>query len=256
MLIDNIDFSIFWAWFLLFMRFTGVLLILPGIGSDQIPGITKLLAAIAFATAATAAGHQAVPPETLAQGGLMVMVEFILGFVLALLPAIVIGGISCGGQASAGVIGLAHASMIDPSLGETVSVIARLQVMLGTIIFLALDGHHAIIRAASATITETGLGLFHPDMSTAEFLIERFRSSFELGMMVAGPIFVTILVAKFILGLITKFVPQINVFIIALPLTIFLGLYVTVYSMSGFSMQITKEFARIEESAAAIVGQR
>ena len=117
--LGGIDLNGFWAWFLLWIRLGAMFHMLPGIGTDQAPFIIRGAAAMIIALAAVLAGHPATAPESVPQAGLMIFSEFVLGYILGLIPSMIIQSISVAGQVAAGAIGLAQASMIDLSLGAS-----------------------------------------------------------------------------------------------------------------------------------------
>ena len=244
-----LNFEPFWTWFLLFVRFSGVFTSMPGVGTEEVPLTFRIPLVIIIAAALTMSGASAELPGTLAAGGLILAVEFLLGYLLGVIPALIISGLSLAGHLSATSIGLNQASVIDPSLGEHVTTLGRIQTLIGVVLFLAIDGHHAVIRAAADISTDVGLGLFRPGEATAEIFLQRINQSFHLGIQVAAPIIVVSLIAQFILGLITKFVPQINVFIMSTPLTILVGLFVFGFTLPEMVRHVDREYAAIQEVA-------
>lgn len=256
-LIDSIglDYTILWTWFLVLMRISGLLASMPGLGTDQIPASFRTPAAIVIAMTIALSGVSAHVPISYAEGGVMIFCEFILGYVLGLVPALIIAGVTVAGQVASGAMGLGQANMIDPSLGGNVAVLGRIQGMLATLIFLFLNGHHAVIYAASGIAGDIGIGVFRPDMQTADILFDRFRHSFELSASISAPVIVTLLVAQFVLGLVTKFVPQVNIFIISLPLTILVGFYITAYTFSEMSDHVVAAFTDLEEVSARVLAE-
>lgn len=252
----SIDWSGFWAWFLLFVRFSGMFQALPGVGTEEVPLYVRVTMSMIIAGIIVASGAVSPLPETIAQGGLSICTEYLLGYALGAIPYYIIGALAVAGQVTAASIGLGQASLIDPSIGEHVSVIARLQALIGVSVFLAIDGHHTIIRAASVVSDEIRLGMFRPDASFATILIERFSHAFELAVILTGPVLVSVLITQFLLGLLTKFVPQVNVFIVSLPLTIGIGLFITAYTFPALKERLTDEFGASEELAREMLINR
>lgn len=252
-LLGGIDFGTLWTWAILFIRTTGMFMSLPGIGTDQVPEQFRLLPALVVAAAITVSGIVAPFPQTLAEGALMAGSEFCIGYLLGAVPSFLIGGLAVAGHVIAGSIGLGQANMIDPSLGESVSIIARIKTQIAVVVFLLLDGHHAVIRAVSLPVEGMPIGSFRPSMDTALVLIERFVASFELAIAVSAPVLVTALVTQFILGLVTKFVPQVNVFIISLPLSVLVGLYIVAASVFLLAGHLTRDLSTLDEYLQRVI---
>ncbi len=244
--INNLDFGGLWTWMLLYIRVTGLMYSFPGIGTEQVPETFRQMPALVLAACIAMAAPHATVPSNIAEGGLMAITEFILGYFLGVLPGLVMGGLTVAGQVISGAIGLSQANMIDSSLGESISVISRIKAQIATLIFLALDGHHAILRAAATTSGDLGIGMFRPDMRMAAIFLDRFIATFNVSLSIAAPVLVTALVTQFVLGLITKFVPQINIFIISMPLALLTGLFIFGSTLVGLSRHVERELRDID----------
>ncbi|MCB0360364.1 MAG: flagellar biosynthetic protein FliR, partial [Bdellovibrionales bacterium] len=247
---DQFDFLFLWTWFLISTRATGLLIAAPGIGSQEIPATAKMLFSFILGFAIAISGVQATEPATAVDGVLMVVSEFLLGWAIAFIPQLIVSSLSVSGQVISGSIGLGFANLIDPSIGQSVSILSRVQIMVATLVFLLIDGHHVLIRAL-AGFEGMPLGGFLPSFQLADFLLVRFAASFELGVICAAPILVSILVAQFVLGLLTKSVPQVNIFIISLPLTIGMGLYILAFTFPGIVQNLVDEYRLLPE----LIGQ-
>ena len=199
------------------------------------------------------AGIQAQLPGDFLQGGVMVGCEYLLGYVMGVIPQMVLGALAVSGQVISASIGLGQATLIDPSLGEQVSVLSKLQSMIGVSVFLLIDGHHVVLRAASQLVGDLGVGLFRPGDAIASILVERFSHAFEVAVLMTGPVLVTILVTQFVLGLLTKFVPQVNVFIVSMPLTIGVGLFLVIKTMPAMTEILVREYSTVEEFTAKVM---
>jgi len=249
---DTIDWSGVWTFFLALVRISGLLTTLPGIGTDQVPVTYRLSISVVFALAVAMSGYHAPIIEGLIMGAFVILMEYMLGYIMGMIPQFIIAALSVAGQAAASTMGIAQASLIDPSIGVSVSVLAKLQSLIATVLFLLVDGHHLIFRAATGVSHNLALGEFVFTDSVTTFMIEKFSSTFEFGILVTSPILVAILVTQFLLGLVTRFVPQINVFIISLPLTIGIGLYITAFTLSELSEHLTQQYLSFEEDAVSI----
>ncbi len=252
----HLDFSIFWTWFLLFTRMAGVFNALPGIGTDSVPAAFRLLPAMIVGACITLSGIHAHAPASLAEGAAMVGAEYALGYVLGYVPQLVLGGLAVAGHLVSGSIGLAQANMIDASLGENVTVISLIKIQLATLLFLVMEGHHIVIRAAAGIAADIGIGEFRPGADTFQVLLDRFVSSFHLAIVVAAPIIVSALLTQFVLGLVTKFVPQVNIFIVSLPLTLLAGLFIVQITLPGLFRHTELEFSRVEETLSTLMFDR
>lgn len=245
---DNIfDLSVYWTWFLLFVRMSGVFSSMPGLGTNQIPDVFRKAIAMLLAFTVTLSGVRAPEVQNFPEGALMIIMEYIFGVLLGSIPSFIVAGAALAGQIGSTAIGLAGANLIDPSLGVGIADLAVIQSLIATVLFLLVDGHHVIIRAAALPVGDLAIGLFRPDSESLGLLISRFSAIFELAVTLCAPILVTILVTQFVMGLLTKFVPQVNVFLMSLPLTVGLGLFVATITFSEMTSYILREYAVMQD---------
>jgi flagellar biosynthetic protein FliR len=200
-----------------------------------------------MSTALTFSGLTAPQPESLGYALLALSSELLFGYLLGTLPSMVLDGLAVAGQLTAASIGLAQANTIDPSIGQNVTVLSHFKTLTATLIFLSIDGHHAIIKAATMGIgggasSAFSLAQFVPTVNTTQMFIEHFSQAFDLALIVSAPIIATVLLTQFTLGLVTKFIPQVNIFIISLPLSVLVGIYIIAFSIPELSEQIVEHF--------------
>lgn len=249
----GIDVSLVWTWFLYFTRFCAILFVLPGIGTYAVPSTFKVALAITIPICVLLSGTQLQPPDSAIMGCMLIATEVLLGLALGLIPGFILASVMVAGQLTTTTMGLGAANLIDPSIGASVAILARLQNLFATIVFLALDGHHIIIKAATVTIADVGTNIMTADSGVAAMFLQRFSATFEVGVIVAAPVLVTILVSQFVLGLITKFIPQVNIFIISLPLTIGIGLYIVAFTFTDLANILIREMSFLEEFAGVVI---
>lgn len=248
------DLAPFWTWFLLFVRCEGMLTVMPGIGGHQVPITARSAIAFLLAVAITLSGASAQLPSGIAEGWLMIATEYLLGVIIGEIPNLILSAGSVGGQLTTGAIGLGQANMIDPSLGQATSSLSLVQTLIATIVFLAIEGHHALIRAAAGLTGNTPIGGFLLTGPIVEGLISKFATTFELAIVVSAPVIVTLLLTQFVLGLVTRFVPQVNVFIVSMPLTVGLGLFIVFFSFPALVNEFWNAFLFIDDALEGVLG--
>lgn len=246
-MMEVFDTTPIFVWFVLLTRFSGLLFSLPGIGTNQIPAVTRFAAASTMAFALVVSGYTTEIPQEITELILYLAIEFIFGYLIGFIPTLLVSGLLVAGQTTSATIGLAQASLIDPSLGGSTAVIGRFQQLFGVGVFLLIDGHHNAIKACSGLLGEVDLNQEAFISTVPALLVDRLSASFDLAMKVSAPALITVLLTQFVLGLITKFVPQVNIFIISLPLTIFVGLFITAYLFQGLSGYFAAEVVDYQE---------
>jgi flagellar biosynthetic protein FliR len=97
---------------------------------------------------------------------------------------------------------------------------------LATLLFLALDIHHVFIRAIIESFSTIPIGGWHITGELVSFLVQRTSDIFVIGIRLAAPVMVSLLLASVSLGVMARAFPQMNIFIVSMPLNIGLGFLV------------------------------
>lgn len=207
-------------------RVTAVLMSMPVFGTTLVPTRVRLYFALAI-TVVIAPGLPPMPPvNALDLSGLMLIAEQILigalmGFSLQLFfQAFVVAG-----QIISIQMGMAFASMIDPTNGVNTAVIGQFLTMLVTLLFLAMNGHLVVFEVLTESFTTLPVG--------SALLVNHFweiagKLGWVLGaaMVLVLPAITALLVVNIAFGVMTRAAPQLNIFSIGFPLTLVLGMVI------------------------------
>lgn len=251
LLLQRID--IVWTFLLLIVRFTGVFMNCPGIGMG-VSGITVRFPAImVFAFAAVLGSPTAVMPANTVLAVGMMFSELLFGALLGLLPQLAIAGI----QAAAGIcstsMGLQASQLIDPTLQVSVPDIARIFGDLAVLIFISLGGHYAVVYAAAGMGGVIVPGSFVASDRIIELLVNHTAQVFEIGVLFSAPVVVALLITNVVLGIVSKAVPTVNVFMVSFPLTIAIGLVLSIFLVSELPRFLEPWLSRVGDSMDMIV---
>lgn len=222
-----------------FVRIGAVLVAAPMFGARTVPARVRVALALVLAlvVAPMLPAPEPVDPLSLS-GALVAMREVIIGAVLGFLLQMVFGAMAMGGEIVALSMGLAFASVVDPDRGASVPLVGQYFVIFATLVFLAFDGHLALI----ALLFESFLLL--PPSSEAFgaaglWEVAAWGSEmFEAAVLVALPAAASLLVASVSMGMIARSAPQLNVFAVGFPLTLTLGLVLLAVALPGLAPQL------------------
>jgi len=123
-------------------------------------------------------------------------------------------------------MGFSIASVIDPSMGNQTQIMSVMQTLLATLFFLSLNIHHTFIRAIVDSFSIIPLGGWQMSEALIKFLVQVTSDVFILGIRLAAPVMVTLLLTSVVLGVMARAFPQMNVFMVSFPLNIGLGFFV------------------------------
>jgi flagellar biosynthetic protein FliR len=126
------------------------------------------------------------------------------------------------------------------------------------VVFFGVDGHHRLIEIVYLTIEKIPIGSlgFSPGIGMAA--LEAFAMTFMLGCMVAMPVIASGLVLEICFGLLVRTVPQLNMFVVGVPVKILVGFVVLIFTLPvfmNFSGRIFSEmFVWIEKMFSVFAG--
>ena len=241
------NFDLMWSFLLIVVRFTAMMLVMPGLGGGMAGMRVRLPAVLIMGYASSLRGPHADLPSDYVTLCTSLGSEVILGMLLGMLPAMVIAGVQTAAQLATTTMGLGAASLFDPTMNTSVSALGRLLGDLLICIFLTIGGHHAVIYAAAGLGGTIVPGTFLVSESTIAMFIERVGAIFVAGAMISAPVVVAILLTNFVMGLVSRAVPQVNIFIINFPLTIGIGLVLSILSLPELVQLIDRDFVNIEQ---------
>jgi flagellar biosynthetic protein FliR len=226
-----------WDVFLLvFLRMTGLFVMSPMFGRRNIPARFK----IGFAFFCAILVVQGVPmpnPEaytTLLSWVLLASREFLTGLMLGFISYAIISAMYVAGQLIDMRIGFGMVNVFDPVSNVQIPITADFYIVLTTLFMLVTDGHHLLIHALAQSYRKLPLGALSFTGPLLEQMIRLMGAVFDLGFRIAMPVTVAIMVTDMALGIISKSVPQMNVFMLGMPVKILLGLVMIYLSMASF----------------------
>lgn len=245
----NLEVQVAWlaAVFLLALRLGPLFVLAPVFGSAAVPVNLRVLFALALSALLVSAHPDWRAPASFDSGSLIgaALAEVVLGAALAFGLMCAFGAFLFGGRLLDIQIGFGVATLFDPATRAASPLLGTALNLMALAIFFALDGHHLIIRAVADSMATLppGAGLGRLDMAT---VVGAFGSMFVFGLAIVAPAVVTLLLLDIGLGVVARTMPQMNIFIVAMPLKVAVGLLVLMLSVT----QLAPLMHRIFESLA------
>jgi flagellar biosynthetic protein FliR len=183
-----------------------------------------------------------VPPvpavEPLGPTGLVIsMHQLLIGLAMGFTMQMVFAALAIAGESVAKSMGLGFAFMIDPQNGIQVPVLSSFYVVLGTLLFVTLNGHLALIGMLVDSFHTLPIGVEGLGPERIWQLVTWAGQMFIGAVRVALPALTSMLLVNLALGVITRAAPQLNVFAVGFPMTLFLGFVLLLLSMPSFMRQ-------------------
>lgn len=232
------------AAFIVFARVGAMMMTLPALGELNIPARVRLLLAIAISALIAAALGPALPPLPADPASLagLIGVEVLIGVFLGFSVRILLSAVQTAGAIIAMQTGLGFAMSIDPGQQTQAAIVTTFLTLLAvTLIFMA-DLHHLMIAGMLNSYTLFAPGVAPDAGAMAQSLTSLAGQAFAIGVQLSAPFLVFGLLFHAGVGLVSKLMPQVQIFFVAMPASILLGFALLLLSLSAIMMTFLDGF--------------
>lgn len=213
------------AFILVFVRIGSAMMILPGIGDSFTPRNIRLYVALGISVTLTPFLQRYLPSDVPSTAMLLtlIMTEFLIGLFFGTVARIFMTALDTGGMVVSLSTGLANAQLFNPIMAGQGSIMGAFLSVTGVVVVFATNLHHLMIYGLVDSYVGFPVGEIPDVGSMAEFITRSVSASFLIGVQIGAPFLVVGLMVYIGMGVLTRLMPQIQVFILALPLQILLG---------------------------------
>ena len=210
---------------LLLVRPGMVVMLAPGLGGRQIPAPVKIALTVLVALGLMPAVETPDAPGAPALA-LVVLHEVAVGLALAFVVQALVAAAELAGHLSSYQIGFSYGATIDPTSGVRSTLLVSLYGMLATLAFLAVNGHHALLRALSQSYAGVPMGAGQVSASLVGSVRDILAMVFDVGVRLAAPVLIVLVIVELAIGLISRSAPSLTFMVIGYPIRTILGLVV------------------------------
>lgn len=210
---------------LVFSRLGSMVMLMPAIGEVAVPAQVRLLLALVLSAVMmplVADTYSAIPP-TIPGLAIAVIYEILIGIFVGMSAKLIMSALHVAGNIIALQTGLAFAQNVDPTQGTQSALVATFLSMLAVTLIFATDLHHLLIAAMRDSYVLFKPGEILPVGDFLQMAVKVTSGAFTLGVQLSAPFVVFGLVFYIGIGLLSKLMPQIQIFFIAMPANIGLG---------------------------------
>ena len=214
------------AFLLVFARIGTMVMLLPGLGEQNVSARLRLTIALMLAAVLLPLHRNAYHIDAGALGPAIVMLveEILIGAVLGLTARLTIAALDIAGSVIAQQLGLGFVTAVDPTQGEQGAILGNFLAMLGVTLFFATDMHHLVIAALNDSYTLFEPGEVPAAGDVAALVTKTVSGAFRIGIQLSAPFLAFGLLFNLGLGVLSRLMPQMQVFFVALPASILIGL--------------------------------
>lgn len=248
------------AWIAAFVyplaRILGLLATAPLFNNAAIPMRIKLAAGlgIALALAPALPAMPAVAPASWA--GLVLLVEqSLVGIALGFTMRIAFAAVDLAGELIGLQMGLGFAVFYDPQNAAQLPIIAEVAGLLALLVFLALNGHLAVIEVLAHSFSALPVGTSLPGAS-AEAIAQWGATLFAAGVLLSLPLIAALLIANIALGILTRAAPALNLFAVGFPVTLIAGFTVLALTLPYLPAGLERLFGSGLDAMGALLRMR
>jgi flagellar biosynthetic protein FliR len=198
---------------LVLARIGALVAVAPVFGSAAVPWRFRGALAVVLALFVTPleAGKATELPGNMADFLVLAGADALIGLILGLGVLVLFSGLQVAGQLISQMSGTQLGDVLDPGLGASVPTVSRLLYYVTLAVFLAIGGHRQVLAALLDTFVSlpAGQGASSPAFTAA--ITSVLAQSFELGIRVAAPAVVALLLTTLVLGMVARTLPQLNI---------------------------------------------
>jgi len=217
------------AFMLVFARIGTMVMLLPGIGEMMVPQRVRLTLALVLTAVLLPLHRSAYAVDLKSFGPVLTMLaqEVFIGAVLGVTARLMISALQVAGMVIAQQLGLGFVTAVDPTNpGQQSILVANFLTVLGVTLIFAADLHHLVIAALNDSYA-----LFRPGEipllgDVAALTTQTIAIAFKIGIQLSAPFLIFGLLFNLGLGVLSRLMPQMQVFFVGMPLSILLGLLI------------------------------
>jgi flagellar biosynthetic protein FliR len=225
--------ELFKVFVLVIVRFSGMIVAAPVLGSRNFPVLAKAglaaLSALVVLPALPASSYSL--PDDPVEFALIGAGELLIGLGMGFVMTMVFAAIQVAGELMDMQTGFSLMNVFNPAVETQVPIFGFFFFILAVLYLLALNGHHMMIKAMASTFQEIPIGGFVLKPELVGQVSTWGSAMFYDGLLIAAPVTGAMMLTYLTMGLAGRVVPQIQLFVVGFPITISIGLLVAAVSV-------------------------
>jgi flagellar biosynthetic protein FliR len=223
---------------LVFARLASIVMLIPGIGETFIPPRIRLAFAFAMALAIIPVVTVGAPPIPAAVSGVAgaVIKEVLIGLMIGAILRLFMASLATAGEIISIQTTLSFAQTANPTQSQPTTTLATFLGLMGIVLIMTTDLHHLFLSAIVRSYSIFPFSRAVQVADAGQLAIQTVAKSFALGLQLSAPVVVFSLIFNIATGLVGRVMPQFQVFFVATPLMVLLGLSIFALSLGTIGM--------------------
>jgi flagellar biosynthetic protein FliR len=245
------------AFMMVFARCGTMLMLLPGMGESMLSSRLRLTGAAVLAAVMLPLHRDAYHVDLHAIGQVLLMMaeEMLIGAVLGMTARLTVAALQVTGSVVAQQLGLGFVTAVDPTQGQQGLIVGNFLTILALTLLFATNLHHLVIAALDESYSLFAPGEVPLTGDMAALMTRTVAGSFRIGVQLSAPFIVFGLLFNVGLGLVSRLMPQMQVFFVGMPLSILAGLLILVFTLAAMMGTYLNDIEGILRELAPHAGQ-
>jgi flagellar biosynthetic protein FliR len=235
------------------IRVTMMLTFVPIFSATQVPIMVRIGLGILLAFAISHTVPTLTVPLDLGGITIAVLAQAFTGAVFGFVAFLVFTGIQFAGEIIDIQVGFAVVNVINPISQQQVTVLGELLLALATLLYLVTDSHYFLLSGIAGSFSLLPLPFVGINEIVAHDVITFFTQALFIIFKIAAPVAISLFVVNVSLGLMARVAPQMNVFVVGLPLQIGIGLTMLVVTLPLLGAVLPQLFAAQPQQFDAVL---
>lgn len=216
-------------------RVGGLVVSAPILSDMQVPRPVKVVLSLvlSFVLVQTPRVAGARVPVDLAPFALLVLAQLVVGLVLGFVARTIFLAVQTAGGIVSLQTGLSMASVLNPLTRQPDPVISQLYTLVASITFLAVNGDAWLVASLARSFDLAPLTAASASPTLLSGVITDTLAVTGIGLQIALPIAASLFAANIVLGVVSRSMPQLNVYVLSMPLNLILGLLALIAALGG-----------------------
>ncbi|HBT18577.1 MAG TPA: flagellar biosynthetic protein FliR [Clostridiaceae bacterium] len=228
-------------------RITSFITVVPGFSHRSMPNTVKVFLSLILSLLVYLNTPEMVLYEEIILFALGVAREIIIGLSMGYMAKLIFTAVEMAGQFVDFQVGYSMGAVFDPMTGTTSSYYGSLFYWMSIMVFFMMNMHHLLLTSLMDSFSLVSPGQVGLQGINLQGVLYLFSHAFKIAFSIASPMLVVLLTADIIMGLVSRSVPQINVFMLGMPLKSLLGMVIFLLLASSLLTQTGKTLALMLE---------
>lgn len=232
------------AFILCFTRIGTATMMMPGIGDSFVPANIRLYFTLALSVVLTPFVMTHLP-NPLPTGGLLFTIlclEFLTGALIGSIARIFMSITDTAGMIISFQAGLSNAQLFNPMMAGQGSLIGAFMSVAAAALLFSLNLHHLLIMGLIESYNRFPIGDLPDVGSMTQIVTQSLSAAFLIATQMSAPFIVLILILYAAMGVLSKLMPTLQIFMLAMPVQILLALILLTISISGMLMYFAEQY--------------